>query len=222
MSERDRLPIFPLRTVLYPGGFLPLHIFEPRYRRMISRCHENEPCFGVVLLRRGSEVGERPPTHAIGTSATILEHITLADGRSNLLVKGERRFEIIESDWDLGYMVATVDWLESASTPGSTPDVDDTLERIQHLLSQYIAAYNRSTGQQATLGDFSNDGAAFAYEIASSLPLDNERRQLLLEARPLGQLLALLEETIRRETALLMISGSVSLSDRAGGRFTSN
>src|SRR5690349_3310969 len=107
----ERLPIFPLRTVLFPGALLPLHIFEPRYRLMLSHWADKEPCFGVVLTKTGSEVGDQLVIHAIGTSALNLEHVVSPDGRSSLLVKGGRRFQVIESDWDESYMMATVRWL---------------------------------------------------------------------------------------------------------------
>ena len=73
------IPLFPLRTVLYPGGPLPLRIFEPRYLDMISRCLKNDAPFGVVLIREGSEIGPAT-TYEIGTLAKIIDWYQGSDG----------------------------------------------------------------------------------------------------------------------------------------------
>lgn len=219
----ERLPIFPLRTVLFPGDLLPLHIFEPRYRLMLSRCAEKDPCFGVVLMRSGSEVDDRPQTYEIGTSATNVELVSLPDGRSNLLVKGARRFEIIESDWDESYLVATIEWLDVEDSGRGQAELHDLVVQVQDLLGRYLGAYNQVTGRRASLREFDDEPTAFAYAVASSLPMPIEARQRLLEATPPGQLLSVLAETVRHETALLARTGAYAfLPGQPGSRFTSN
>lgn len=219
----ERLPIFPLRTVLFPGDLLPLHIFEPRYRLMLSRCAETGPCFGVVLTRSGSEVGDRPDIFEIGTSAISVEHVLLPDGRSNLLVRGSRRFQILENDWEQSYMVATIRWLDSPGTADVKPGLNDHVKHIRRLLARYLDVYNQATGQTAKLRDFDDEPTAFAYAVASTLPMPIEIRQRLLEASAPEQLLSRLEETVRQETALLSKTGAYAfLPGYPGARFTSN
>ena len=219
----ERLPIFPLRTVLFPGGLLPLHIFELRYRLMLSHRADHEPCFGVVLTRRGSEVGDQPQIHDVGTSAINVEHVKLPDGRSNLLVKGARRFRVLESDWEESYMVATVTWLDTDERPAVATSQMDAVNRIQSLLTRYLDAYNQATGQSATFRKLDHEPMAFAYAVASALPMTVESRQQLLEAEPPGDLLQALEATVRRETALLTRTGAYAfLPGQPGARFTSN
>jgi Lon protease-like protein len=219
----EQLPIFPLRTVLFPGALLPLHIFEPRYQLMLSRWADNEPCFGVVLTKSGSEVGDQPDTHQIGTSALNMELVTSPDGRSNLLVKGARHFEIIESDWDESYMMATITWLDAKETGQVDNDWNNAVGHIRNLLDRYLEAHNQASGQHATLRELDDQPVVLAYAVASTLPLPVETRQRLLEATPPDRLLATLEEVVRHETSLLAMTGALASADgHPGSRFTSN
>ena len=219
----ERLPIFPLHTVLFPGDLLPLHIFEPRYRLMLSRWGKSNPCFGVVLTRSGAEVGDQPETFEVGTSAINVEQVSLPDGRSNLLVKGARRFRILERDWDEGYMMASVEWLDTGDKGSGDEASLERVSHIQDLLALYLEAFNQATGQQATLRDFDTDPVAFAYAVASLLPMPTAARQRLLESTPPHELLARLEETVRLETALLLKTGAFAfLPGHPGSRFASN
>lgn len=219
----ERLPIFPLRTVLFPGDFLPLLIFEPRYRLMLTHFAARDPAFGVVLTRSGSEVGDQPAIHQTGTSATIVEHVSLPDGRSNLLVKGARRFHILKSNWDESYMMATIRWCDPYDSGDSETGLADAVNHIRALLDQYLNAYNIATGQRAGFRKFDSEPTAFAYGVASTLPMPLESRQRLLEADSPEQLLSLLEDTVRRETSLIMKTGTYGfLPGQRGARFSSN
>lgn len=219
----ERLPIFPLRTVFFPGDLLPLHVFEPRYRLMLSRCADIDACFGVVLTSSGREVGDEPAIYGTGTSAIIAEQVSLPDGRSNLLVKGARRFKVLASDWNESYMTATIEWCDSPGPPDAGAVLKDALVRIQDLLALYLRAFNQATGQQARFREFGDEPVAFAYAVASTLPIPLETRQRLLEATPPAQLLGLLEETVRHETALLVRTGAYAfLPGHPGARFSNN
>jgi Lon protease-like protein len=89
------LPLFPLRTVLFPGVVLPLHVFEARYRALTERCLAEEEPFGVVLLRAGREVGGGAVRLApVGTMAEIRRTSQYADGRFDLVTVGTRRFRL--------------------------------------------------------------------------------------------------------------------------------
>ncbi len=90
------LPLFPLHTVLFPGGPLPLRIFEPRYLDMVSQCMRTESAFGICLIREGKEVGEAAQTYEIGTLATISYWHKCNDGLLGITVRGGQRFRILE------------------------------------------------------------------------------------------------------------------------------
>jgi uncharacterized protein len=88
------IPLFPLRTVLYPGGSLRLRIFEPRYVDMVSRCLRADIGFGVVLIRQGVEVGPAEP-HEVGTLARISDWYTLSDGLLGITALGIERLRVL-------------------------------------------------------------------------------------------------------------------------------
>ena len=119
-----RLPLFPLNLVLFPGGYLPLHIFEERYRLMMRHCLDGERRFGVVLINSGSEVGKPAVPEAVGTVAKIDEVRTLDDGRMLIGVKGEQRFRILEIVEQLPYIIAEV-----------VPLVDDAVDVDEGLIA---------------------------------------------------------------------------------------
>src|SRR5690606_8599831 len=89
-----KLPLFPLNAVLFPGFTISLHVFEERYRLMIERCLEQEAPFGIVLIRKGPEVGGDAIPYQIGTVATIQQSKQLPDGRYYLNALGQRRFRV--------------------------------------------------------------------------------------------------------------------------------
>src|SRR5947207_3886214 len=97
----DLLPLFPLpNVVLFPNVFLPLHIFEPRYREMVADALSTDRMIGMVLLRPGWErdYEGRPPIYPIGCSGVITHADRLADGRYNIVLRGLDRFRVIEED----------------------------------------------------------------------------------------------------------------------------
>lgn len=93
MSEH-RIPLFPLNTVLFPGGVLPLRIFEPRYLDMISGCLRHSMPFGVALIRAGTETGKAAITYDLGTLVNIDYFHTLSDGVLGITARGQQRFRI--------------------------------------------------------------------------------------------------------------------------------
>lgn len=97
MKRDDRLtslPLFPLRTVLYPGGLLPLRIFEPRYVTLVRDCMRDGTGFGVAPIRHGGEAGEPAEPWPLGTCGEIIDFDQGADGLLHILVKGAWRFRL--------------------------------------------------------------------------------------------------------------------------------
>src|SRR5712692_5059879 len=95
IPEND-FPLFPLNTVLFPQGRMPLYIFEPRYREMINRCLEEDLAFGALLIKEGAEVGATATPHEIGTVARIVDVARSEDGRMNISIMGITRFKLLE------------------------------------------------------------------------------------------------------------------------------
>src|SRR5215207_7429183 len=105
-----KLPLFPLNTVLFPGMPLSLHIFEDRYKEMISRCLQDNTPFGVLLIKEGVEaLGPLAQPHSIGCTAQITQVQPLDEGRMNLIAIGHERFKLLSLDYALPYLMGDIE-----------------------------------------------------------------------------------------------------------------
>ena len=160
-------PLFPLGIVALPHELVPLHIFEPRYRTMISECLEQEREFGIVWA---AEDGQRP----IGCAMEIAEVLErMDDGRMNILTRGTRPFRIVEERDDLPYPAGTVEFLEDKAE-----DADRGTAKSAH------DAYGELV-EQATDRTLDPDelDAMTAYEMAATVDFGLEAKQGLLDLR---------------------------------------
>jgi Lon protease-like protein len=170
------LALFPLQTVLFPGGRLSLKIFEPRYLDLIARCGRSGEGFGICLIADGDEVGTPATPAAMGTEARIVDFAQTEDGLLAITVEGGRRFRIESTRAQAdGLVVGQVHWL--AEAPAQPP-------RAEHaLLSVLLARIMDKAGIDhagAGKGDLA-DAAWIAWRLGEWLPLDNGERQRLLE-----------------------------------------
>ena len=169
------LPLFPLRTVLVPGGALSLQIFEPRYLDMVRECARNESGFGVCLILEGSEAGT-PPQHAgIGTMARIKDFNTLPNGLLGILASGETRFRVHRTRVrDNGLLVGEVEWLHdgpSRPLPEQYAILSKVLERIMEQIRDDYPDWGE---------EYLDDSHWVGYRLTEWLPLDNLEKQSLL------------------------------------------
>lgn len=159
----DDLPLFPLNTVLFPGGELPLRIFELRYRRLVDLCGRRQP-FVVVRIRDGAEVGEPAFTWSVGTRAFFEQLQSQRDGTLGAIALGEHRVRL--SDWRVeedGLMFARAEVLPEAGYAPIPPDLRElalALEEQGHAVP---------------------DAGMLAWRLADGLPLEADTRQALLE-----------------------------------------
>jgi len=112
LNMSDFIPLFPLpNVVLFPNVFLPLHIFEPRYREMVADAVANDRLIGMVLLQPGWEhdYEKQPPVYPIGCSGVMTHVEQLPDGRYNIVLRGIDRFRILEEDYRRSYRRAAVE-----------------------------------------------------------------------------------------------------------------
>lgn len=217
----DLLPIFPLpNVVLFPSVFLPLHIFEPRYRRLLRDRANRDPAFGVVLTRHGSEVGDETETFEVGTAATVTGILALPDGRADIVVRGGRRFRILASDWRSGYMVASVAWLDEER--GEPAQAAALAEQAARAFRRLVHDFGRATNRPLQPPPLPRDPAALAYAIASALPLESWERHDLLAAPTALARLATLVPVLRRERQLLREIGISSACRVLPARFSTN
>ncbi|MBI3776166.1 MAG: LON peptidase substrate-binding domain-containing protein [Gammaproteobacteria bacterium] len=139
MSEH-RIPLFPLNTVLFPGGVLPLRIFEPRYLDMISACLRNNTPFGVALIREGVETGKAAITYDLGTLVNIDYFHTLNDGVLGITARGHARFRIyrrsVQPDQLVVAEVETLANEPAAELPAHFRPLAEMLSGIMQQLGQ--------------------------------------------------------------------------------------
>lgn len=192
------LPLFPLNVVLFPGMRLPLHIFEPRYRLMIRRCLEADRAFGVALIVEGEEGHPDTVPAQAGCTAEILESTPFADGRMNLMTVGRRRFRVLSTREEDGYLVGTVQWLDDPATGAETAL---QASRVRRMVSRYLSAL----AQNAKVSnlpveelDIPDDSYRLSMWIAALIPLSTEQQQHLLEMESTADRLDLEFSLLRR------------------------
>jgi uncharacterized protein len=174
----DLLPLFPLpNVVLFPNVFLPLHIFEPRYREMVADAAATDRMIGMVLLRPGWErdYEGHPPIYPIGCSGVLTHVERLQDGRYNLVLRGLERFRIIEEDHDRSYRRAIIEPLHERAL---SRDEKDTIRSHRAKLETMLAP--------AIIGGDAKIPAAMSDEdlvnaLAQYLDLEPLEKQALLE-----------------------------------------
>lgn len=195
----ERLPLFPLRTVLFPHTALPLHIFEERYKLMIGRCIDARSPFGVVLIRSGEEVGSGAEPHDIGTTARIAQVQRLPDGKLNVVAYGERRFRILALDTSEPYLQGDVELLESEHV--DAPEVANLAARASALFRDHQRLVLAISGQWSRALDLPADPDSLSDHVAGAVELPVAERQALLEMLSLPERLArlavLLAERVR-------------------------
>jgi hypothetical protein len=138
------LPLFPLDLVLFPGGLLPLRIFEVRYLDMVKRCHKSSTPFGVVGLTEGVEVqqtGQRSERfHSVGTLARIVELSSPQPGLLLIRCQGESRFSVQRSEkLRHGLWVANAEMLPADAEVTVPADLKHVADRLKALLEQWQA-----------------------------------------------------------------------------------
>lgn len=188
--------MFPLGTVLLPGGLLPLHVFEPRYRRLVEDVLEQgSPELAVVLIERGSEVGGGDQRTDVGTVARMLQVAQMADGRYALVVVGTQRIKVMAWLPDDPYPLADVEvWLdEDPDPPGLGARVEDVAARLRRLLALAVELGDSVADAELHLGD---DPLLATYHLSGMAPLGPADRQRLLAAPGPEARLTLLSELL--------------------------
>lgn len=199
----ESLPLFPLGIVLVPEMLLPLHLFEERYRRLMRDRATSDPLFGVVLTRRGLEVGDRPETHRVGTSASLVGGRQYPDGRYDIVVQGRRRFQVVDAGWSSDYLTGTITWLDPTDQPTDEMAEERLAVRVAKAYHDFVESVARQARAVIPRDSLPAEPAPLSYHLIGQLPINTWEQQRLLElpsthAR-LEQLLALLQ----RERQLL-------------------
>lgn len=174
------LPLFPLEIVLFPGAPLPLHIFEPRYKEMITECPEQKRAFGMVRVKESALA-------SIGCSAAILDVVRkYEDGRFDIAAEGLRRFEIESLNQERSFLQGEVSYFDDdPSQVGKGPK--DTLIQLHEQLFAVL-------GQTVQV---ERDAPSLSFHLAHELPVDLDFKQALLEMKSEAERIATLTEYYR-------------------------
>lgn len=201
----QRLPLFPLGTVLYPGVLLPLHIFEERYRLLVRDLLAGpEPRqFGVIAIRKGRETGVDGVSalHEIGCTATLRRVQEYEDGRFDLVTAGTQRFRLAGLDHSRPYLQGEVDLLTDDA--GGDAAAAAAAQAVRRAFHDYLVMLAATGTGEAVIPELPDEPAALSYLVAASMIVDLPDRQALL-AEP-GTLRRLEAERalLSRETAML-------------------
>lgn len=175
MPKTLAIPLFPLHTVLFPHGTLPLRIFEPRYLEMVSSCLKTEQGFGICLIRSGSEVGKAAETYDTGTLSEITYFNQQADGLLGITACGKQRFHILTTEIKPNQLtVAEVELIpneEPAPIPAKYQSAVDILKRIFDNLGYPFAKIEKHY----------DDASWVSNRLAEFLPISLEQKQYLLQ-----------------------------------------
>lgn len=196
------VPLFPLHAVLFPYMPLPLQIFEPRYRKLVSWCVREGLPFGAVLIKEGREVGGTAVPHPVGTLAAISGLNQLSDGRVELSVVGTRRFRVDELSYERPYLSARVTVLpEATGDRALLPVVAAEFRRRFRRYVDLLAAVSME-GEAAEEVELPDDASRLSY-VAGMLSLPSLERQALLASPTDLSRLSLAVKLLRREIRVL-------------------
>ncbi len=200
------LPLFPLGSVLFPGVVLPLHIFEPRYRKMVADLRElpegEARQFGVVAIRDGREVGAQSveSVYDVGCTARISALEAHDDGRYSLVTTGVQRFRLLDVDTSGAYLIGEVEYLEEPS--------DARAEALKTSSTALLLGYQLALAglrgvRTGSIPELPDDPTVLSYLIAAAMVLDLRDKQRLLATPDTASRLQREQALLRRETLLI-------------------
>jgi Lon protease-like protein len=192
------LPIFPLPVVLFPGMPMPLHIFEERYRKMLSDIRAADNLFGLSYFDASASGRETPPAGHIGCVAEVTETQALPDGRSNILAVGIIRYQV-ESYVERGdsYLVVRANYFEDEYEDESSLSTNShDVARMFMRVANSIRVMNDERGNLPDISD--TDPQKLSFLVAAALEIEVETKQELLELRSTSERLNRLRDLLAR------------------------
>lgn len=198
------LPIFELPVVLLPGELLPLHIFEERYKRMISRCLEDDLSFGIVLR------DDDGSAHRVGCEARVAEILErFEDGRMNIVVAGERPFKVLDRYEAPDYPAGEVEPIEGDRAP------DEDAETADDARASFAELVRRVSGEPPEAEALADEDS---YGLAARVELPLETKQLLLELRSEPERMRVLARALRALVEAIGRSEQIAERARMNGK----
>jgi Lon protease-like protein len=209
LKHGTSIPLFPLNVVLFPGMMLPLHIFEDRYKAMVTECLASDQIFGVVLAR---EKAAQTPNDAnpllediysVGTTARITAMERLKEDRLNLITVGQERFLIKSiSPSQNDFLVGSVDPFPM-NDEHRLPQMGNLVDKLRVMVKEYIDHLADASGEDLSNATLPTDPAALAYLAGTAVQGPLQDKQDLLAAESLSTLVARTVSVIDRENQIL-------------------
>lgn len=221
----QRLPMFPLGTVLFPGLILPLHIFEDRYRKLIAdllALPDRSPRrFGVIAIRSGREVGHDgvDAMYGVGCTAELRQVQRHDDGRFDIVAVGGPRFTVRRL-----YPAAAGDYLSAdvELLPERAGDVEEFAVRTAAAFARYQAALVKLRGEPVVTGELPNEPLLLSYLVAAAVVMPLNERQRFLECPDAASRLKLALATIEGELTAISALPSLPATDITSGGWSPN
>jgi Lon protease-like protein len=212
---REKLPLFPLGTVLYPGLLLPLHIFEERYRQLMRDLLERpQPRrFGVIAIRKGRETGVDGVSalYEVGCLATVRQVVQHTDGTFDIVVVGASRFRLQALDDSWAYLRGLVELLPEQT--GDEAVAAHAVPAVQRAFRGYLTALDARGLTQEGPDELPEEPGLLSYLVAATMVIDLPNRQALLAEPDHGQRLEAERKLLSRETAMLRALTSTPAPD---------
>ncbi len=180
------VPLFPLpNVVFFPKTYLPLHVFEPRYREMVQDTMEGDRIIGMALLKEGWEIDydRNPPIHSIGSIGEIVRSQRQDDGRYNILLYGLKKYRVREENFLRSYRQARIEIIEES-------EINVLPAAIKERLVEQMIRYRRKMpGGDAleSILEMGLDDDVLVATLSAGLPLTILEKQFLLESEDLHQ-----------------------------------
>lgn len=189
MTSRRVIPIFPLPLVQFPGAITPLHIFEPRYRKMLKDVMAADKSFGIIY--RNDEVmmeSEQLPIGSVGCSVEVAVQQELPDGRSNILCVGMSRYSLVNYVEGELYLQAEVEFFDDDI---SFDDLSAEIEQAKNLFGRLSATIRKLKGEsergEEETPDLPDDPQALSFIVTAYLDIEASDKQSLLEMTDTGR-----------------------------------
>lgn len=181
------IPLFPLNTVLYPGGPLPLRVFEPRYLDMVSHSMKTETPIGVILIKEGHEVGPAPEVYDVGTLAEITYWHKRTDGLLGITLTGTQRFKIQDIQIQKSQLIsADIELIDNIDVMAIDDDSNYLVSILVNILEQLDPPFKTIERQL-------DDAEWLSARLLELLPAELKVKQALLESNSIAERLATID-----------------------------
>lgn len=211
------LPLFPLKLVLLPNELLPLHIFEPRYRRMLKDIGLERNIFGVTYFNQEGSLSDKPPVDTIGCAAEVRELQNLPDGRSNILSIGVIRYRLIDYvDTGDPYLVGEVEFFEDDEEDEF--ELQPLADEVFRLFKRVARAAHKLSGERGTFPDIPQaEPQALSFLVTAAFNLEPEMKYKMIETRSTVERLDKLREILRQTVGKMEESADIHKISQTNG-----